>query len=130
MMKYKSINHLSERAAEMIRFRLNDDLCDVTITAGEGKIRAHKLVLAASSPYFETMFTGDFPESNQSEVTIREVDPEAMETLIEFCYTATVKIDESNVQSLLPAACLLQLAEIQVKSGNSVSRLSNNGDDV
>ena len=62
--------------------------------------------------------------------SIRDVDAEAMETLIEFCYTATVKIDERNVQSLLPAACLLQLAEVQVKSGNSMSRFSNNGDNV
>ena len=77
-----------------------------------------------------SMFTGGLSEADKAEVTIRDVDPEAMETLIEFSYTATVKIDESNVQSLLPAACLLQLAEIQVKSGNSVSRLSNNGDDV
>ena len=127
---FQSTKHLAERAAKEITLRRDGKLCDVTISVGEKKMRAHKLVLAASSPYFETMFTGDFPESNQSEVTIREVDEEAMETMIEFCYTATVNIDESNVQSLLPAACLLQLAEIQVKSGNSVSRLSNNGDDV
>ena len=114
----------------MIRFRLNDDLCDVTITAGKGKIRAHKLVLAASSPYFMSMFTGGLSEAEKTEETIRDVDAEAMETLIEFCYTATVKIDERNVQSLLPAACLLQLAEVQVKSGNSMSRFSNNGDNV
>ena len=127
---FKSFDHLAERAAKETTLRRDGKFCDVTISVGEKKIRAHKLVLAASSPYFETMFTGDFPESNQSEVTIREVDAEAMETLIEFCYTSTVKIDESNVQSLLPAACLLQLAEIEVKSGNSLSRLLNNGDYV
>ena len=37
-----------------------------------------------------------------------------MEILIEFCYTSHIVVEESNVQTLLPAACLLQLAEIQV----------------
>ena len=36
-----------------------------------------------------------------------------MELLIDFCYTSSITIEESNVQTLLPAACLLQLAEIQ-----------------
>lgn len=41
------------------------------------------------------------------------MDEAAMELLVDFCYTSTVVVEESNVQTLLPAACLLQLAEIQ-----------------
>ena len=102
----------------MVRFRLNDDLCDVTITAGEGKIRAHKLVLAASSPYFETMFTGGLYETHQSEVTIREMDEETMETLIDFCYTSSIEVDWSNVQPLIVTADILQmvLAKVSLSS--------------
>ena len=58
--------------------------------------------------------TGELAESRQTEVTIRDVDETAMEILIEFCYTSHIVVEESNVQTLLPAACLLQLAEIQV----------------
>jgi len=36
-----------------------------------------------------------------------------MEILVEFFYTASITIEEANVQTLLPAACLLQLQEIQ-----------------
>jgi kelch-like protein 20 len=42
------------------------------------------------------------------------VDETAMDILIDFCYTSNIVVEESNVQTLLPAACLLQLAEIQV----------------
>ena len=122
-MKYKSINHLSERATEMIRFRLNDDLCDVTIIAGERKIHAHKLVLAASSPYFRSMFTGSLSVVNrpQPDVTIRGVDfrgvdEEALEALISFCYTSSIELGENNVESLLSAACYLHVIEIKVSS--------------
>ena len=58
--------------------------------------------------------SGELAESRQTEVTIRDVDEMAMEILIEFCYTSHIVVEESNVQTLLPAACLLQLAEIQV----------------
>ena len=36
-----------------------------------------------------------------------------MELLIDFCYTTTITIEEENVQQLLPAACLLQMTQIQ-----------------
>lgn len=36
-----------------------------------------------------------------------------MEILIEFAYTSHIIVEESNVQVLLPAACLLHMTEIQ-----------------
>jgi kelch-like protein 20 len=59
------------------------------------------------------MFTGELAESRQTEVTIRDIDEQAMELLIDFCYTSYILVEETNVQTLLPAACLLQLQEIQ-----------------
>nr|MBE5725388.1 diablo [Cucujiformia]NVI72873.1 diablo [Cucujiformia] len=63
--------------------------------------------------YFSAMFTGELAESRQTEVTIRDIDELAMDLLIDFCYTSHIVVEESNVQMLLPAACLLQLTEIQ-----------------
>ena len=34
-------------------------------------------------------------------------------TFADFCYTAHVIVEETNVQTLLPAACILHLTEIQ-----------------
>ena len=58
--------------------------------------------------------SGELAESRQTEVTIRDIDEAAMELLIDFCYTSKITVEENNVQTLLPAACLLQLQEIQV----------------
>ena len=69
--------------------------------------------MAGSCPYFEAMFTSEMSESRMTEIDIHEITPEAMELLINFCYSAQIKIEESNVQQLLPAACLLQITEIQ-----------------
>ena len=90
--------------------RETHELCDVEIEVGARKIYAHKVILAASSPYFGAMFTGD---TSQDEVTVKDVDETAMDILIDFCYTSTIVVEKNNVKTLLPAACLLQLAEIQ-----------------
>lgn len=56
---------------------------------------------------------GELAESKQTEICIKDVDEMALQTLVDFCYTAHVVVEESNVQTLLPAACILQLNEIQ-----------------
>lgn len=71
-----------------------------------------RVILAACSPYFRAMFTGELAESRQTEVTIRDVEELAMEILIDFCYTSYIVVEESNVQTLLPAACLLQVQNV------------------
>jgi len=96
--------------------RQSHELCDVVLNVGSREpIYAHRVILSACSPYFRAMFTGELAESRQTEITIRDIDEHAMGLLIEFCYSSKIVIDETNVQTLLPAACLLQLDEIQEK---------------
>ena len=42
----------------MNRMRINGQLCDVKLKSGMVVVPAHKLVLAAVSPYFHAMFNG------------------------------------------------------------------------
>jgi kelch-like protein 20 len=132
------LSHISEKhpkitLAELNVLRRHRELCDVVLNVGSRKIFAHRVILSACSAYFRAMFTGgellelhhalattdgccpfsELEESRQTEVTIRDIDENAMELLIDFCYTSHIIVEESNVQSLLPAACLLQLSEIQ-----------------
>ncbi|VDP23895.1 unnamed protein product [Soboliphyme baturini] len=44
---------------------------------------------------------------------MQDIDENALEMLIDFCYSSTIVVEESTVQTLLPAACLLQIQEIQ-----------------
>eukprot|EP00096_Caligus_rogercresseyi_P007352 TRINITY_DN2518_c0_g2_i1.p1 TRINITY_DN2518_c0_g2~~TRINITY_DN2518_c0_g2_i1.p1 ORF type:complete len:606 (-),score=177.56 TRINITY_DN2518_c0_g2_i1:164-1981(-) len=110
---YSSEKHPRSTLGELNLIRKHQGLCDVLINVGSKRIYAHKVILAACSPYFRAMFTGELAESRQTEVTIRDVDENAMELLVDFCYTSFITVEESNVQTLLPAACLLQLQEIQ-----------------
>jgi kelch-like protein 2/3 len=59
------------------------------------------------------MFTGELAETRQRHVTIHEISPLALELLVDFAYTSRIEVTESNVQVLLPAANLLQLAAVR-----------------
>lgn len=54
---------------------------------GERRLEAHRIVLSAASDYFDAMFTNDFGEANQNEIELQGVDPDALETLVCYCYT-------------------------------------------
>ena len=65
---------------ELNLIRKRHELCDVVINVGTRKIFAHRVILAACSPYFRAMFTGELTESRQSEITIRDMDETGMAT--------------------------------------------------
>ncbi|KAK3929229.1 Actin-binding protein IPP [Frankliniella fusca] len=86
--------------------------CDVEILCGGKRIQAHRVVLAASSPYFRAMFTVELIEKQQQCVEIHAIDPDILEALIHFIYTGKVRIGQDNVQELMIAADMLQLKEV------------------
>lgn len=107
-----SDRHAKSVLENFTALRRQGELCDVVLVVGSTRINAHKIVLCASSPYFRAMFTNELAESRQAEITIKDVDENAMEILIDFCYSAKITIDEKSVQNLLPAACLLQVVPL------------------
>ncbi|CAH2300559.1 kelch 2 isoform X1 [Pelobates cultripes] len=105
--------HTRKAFKVMNELRSQNLLCDVTIVAEDVEILAHKVVLAACSPYFHAMFTGEMSESRAKRVRIKEVDGWTLKLLVDYVYTAEIKVTEENVQVLLPAAGLLQLQDVK-----------------
>jgi kelch-like protein 20 len=127
---YTSDKHPRHTLEAINVLRKHRELCDVVLIVGQKKIFAHRVILSACSPYFHAMFTGELAESRQTEVTIRDIDEVAMELLIDFCYTSSITVEESNVQTLLPAACLLHLQVSNYYNShrkNNILIHSNNG---
>ena len=83
--------------ATMNDFRLRGYLCDVTLIVGELKLPAHRVVLAATTPYFAMMFSNDFIESKTAEVTISGVEANVVASIVRCCYTGAIDIDCENV---------------------------------
>lgn len=58
----------------------------------------HKIILAAYSEFFENMFTVNLNGINEKEKILRQIEPNALELIIDFMYTAKLQINEQNVQ--------------------------------
>jgi hypothetical protein len=92
--------------------RLKNQFSDVGLIAGSTIIRAHRSVLAASSAYFNAMFTGGLVEEQQELVEIQSISENILSILVDFIYTGNVNITQDNVQELFSAADMLELNEV------------------
>ena len=90
-------------------------LCDVQLNVGNKQIAAHKLLLASAVPYFYSMFTHNLLESRQDTITLKDMDPDSVEAIVDFIYTSKIVINQTNVQILLRVSTLLQVNLIQKK---------------
>ncbi|XP_036002426.1 kelch-like protein 7 isoform X2 [Fundulus heteroclitus] len=104
---------LSGLVTSMNEMRKWDALCDVTLVVKGRRFSAHRLVLAAGSELFRLMFTTNMMESASDEVELRGVDPEIVELLMDYIYTAQISITTRNVQPLLHAASQYRIEPVQ-----------------
>ncbi|XP_073454214.1 kelch-like protein 4 isoform X1 [Aquarana catesbeiana] len=109
---FQSLNHAEQTFRKMENYLQQKQLCDVLLIAGNYKIPAHRLVLSAVSDYFAAMFTNDVREAKEEEIKMEGVDPDALKALVHYAYTGILELKEDTIESLLAAACLLQLSQV------------------
>ena len=114
--------HPTEAFIQMQQMREDNKLCDVVLEVDGCEIPAHRLVLAASSSYFYSMFVRDMLESRQERITLQGVDAEATRLLVEFAYSTNLEITTRNVQSLMTAASLFNFPAVFKATSKFLSR--------
>uniref|UniRef100_A0A4W3JMH7 Kelch-like family member 7 n=1 Tax=Callorhinchus milii TaxID=7868 RepID=A0A4W3JMH7_CALMI len=97
----------------MNNMRKQKTLCDVILVVSDRNIPAHRVVLAAASHFFSLMFTTNMLESKSYEVELKDAEPDIIELLVEFAYTARISVNSNNVQSLLDAANQYQIEPVK-----------------
>ncbi|TPP65828.1 Ring canal kelch protein [Fasciola gigantica] len=110
---YRTTDHPQKILVGLNDLRQRGQFCDVVLQAGSSRLPAHRNVLASSSQYFYAMFTGPMAEARSPCVQIQGIDENALVQLIDFIYTGEISVTEENVQTLLPAANLLQLPSVR-----------------
>lgn len=89
------------------------DSADIVTLSVQGKqYKAHKLILAARSPYFAKMFESGMLESVSNSVTITDIPPEVMDVILDFIYGKTVKIPNKLAVSLFKASDRLEIPDL------------------
>ena len=88
--------------------RRNDHFRDVILEAGSGheqaRLKAHKIVLCAASPFFYNAINSDMKEKKEGVIRLEETSKAVMEEVLEYLYTGHVDINEGNVFDLLAVA--------------------------
>ena len=97
----------------MENIRRQGKLCDVTLKVETAKFSAHRIVLAASIPYFNSMFTSDMVESNKNEIAIQGIEEHALEALVNYAYSGCITVNINTVQAILIGANFLQLKTVK-----------------
>ncbi|KAG7158080.1 Kelch-like protein 12-like [Homarus americanus] len=85
--------------------------CDVILHVARRQFQAHRCVLAACSPYFDSIFKAS--KTVKEQLTISSQDPEVFRCLLAYMYTGTVVVDKTNVAELLRLANKLLIAKLK-----------------
>ncbi|XP_077968791.1 uncharacterized protein LOC120332741 [Styela clava] len=116
-MNSKVINQARAKQSDRLmtsydRFKEKGFLCDFNINVGEKSFRVHRTVLAASSEYFESMFSSNLKEVHDGQVNMKDVDQDGIAQCVEFMYKGKADLRIENIQHILHASNLLRMVEL------------------
>ncbi|KAM9789792.1 kelch-like protein 40a [Neosynchiropus ocellatus] len=90
----------------------NDKFVDCVLKVQEKEFPCHRLVLAASSPFFKAMFLSELEESKKREIVLKDVDPSTLGMILRYLYTSDINLTEQNVQDIFMVANMYQIPSI------------------
>ena len=112
----KDINHTlktSHFVAVFERFhemKTNMEICDVCLKAGNVTFSAHRLILAANSPYFRSIFNAESSESRSQEISLpNNFRNETVRLMLEYFYSGKLRVNEEDCEEMLSLAYMLQV---------------------
>ncbi|CAN9502335.1 unnamed protein product [Ophioblennius macclurei] len=107
----RSESHHRSILAKFDRLRKSDLLCDVTFVVEDVHFKAHRALLAASSEYFSLMFT-EGRQDLQPTYQLDDMVAQTFAAVLDFIYSSQVSVEESSMQHLLAAACLMKIGDL------------------
>ncbi|EDO30828.1 predicted protein [Nematostella vectensis] len=113
-------SHENEAFSVFKELRDDGELLDVTLHVQGEEIKAHRVVLAACSPYFRAMLTTGFAETFMSTIPLHECDPVGVQSIVEYFYSKRLTITKENIEGLLSAASLFEIPSIVHECGEFI----------
>uniref|UniRef100_A0A4W3IWX6 Zinc finger and BTB domain-containing protein 43-like n=1 Tax=Callorhinchus milii TaxID=7868 RepID=A0A4W3IWX6_CALMI len=106
--------------------RMEGKLCDITIHLQGQTFRAHRAVLAASSPYFHDQVL----LKNTSRIVLPGImSPKAFESILASSYTGKLTIMSPEIVSYLTVASFLQMWHLVDKCPNGPTKFERTGEE-
>ncbi len=122
-------NHLPEMFGVLRRVRQRDCFSDVALFCGGEHFRAHKVILAAGSSFFETLLAPIPPDRSQV-LVIAGVSAKMLRLVLDFIYLGEVFIDTNSVDEFMETADKLEIRGLRRDPQDATEGSSNgNGED-
>ena len=107
--------------------RRNEHFCDVILEVGSGdhqaRLKAHKIVLCAASPFFYNALNSDMKEKKEGVIRLEEINKAVMEQVLEFVYTGrVVDVTQHNAFDLLEVAEFFVIPSLKAVSSKFISQ--------
>ncbi|XP_058122941.1 protein bric-a-brac 2-like [Anopheles ziemanni] len=95
----------------------SESFVDVTLACDGQSIKAHKMVLSACSPYFQTLF---FDNPCQHPIVImRDVSWAELKAIVEFMYKGEINVSQDQIGPLLKVAEMLKIRGLADVNGDA-----------
>lgn len=102
-------NHCYDLANHFERMYKEESMVDVTLSCGDGYIKAHKMVLSACSSYFKSIFSKFTNPYQYPVVIIKDMPFSDLRSIIEFIYRGEITVSQSRLASVLLSAEALKV---------------------
>ncbi|XP_057676602.1 zinc finger and BTB domain-containing protein 21 [Corythoichthys intestinalis] len=79
--------------------RLRGHMCDVVLIVADQRYQAHKSVLAASSEYFQSLFTR-MDDASLKVVNLDFCEPDAFEIVLNYIYSSSLFVEKSSISAI------------------------------
>ena len=100
-------------------FREDDDFADVTLACEDGQqVEAHKVILAASSPFFQKLLGRN--KHPRPLIYMRGIKFDDLLAIVDFLYRGEANVFQENLDSFLAIAEELQLKGLKGKANEKV----------
>ncbi|XP_017286598.1 zinc finger and BTB domain-containing protein 21 [Kryptolebias marmoratus] len=99
LVHYSNSSHALSLLGVLNEQRLRGHMCDVVLVVADQKYQAHKSVLAASSEYFQTLFTQMDAESLKV-VNLDFCEPDAFEIVLNYIYSSSLFVDRGSLAAI------------------------------
>ncbi|MED6251714.1 hypothetical protein ATANTOWER_001930 [Ataeniobius toweri] len=99
LVHYSNPSHALSVLGVLNEQRLRGQMCDVVLVVADQRYRAHKSVLAASSEYFQSLFTRTDGDSLRV-VNLDFCEPDAFEIVLNYIYSSSLFVDKGSLAAI------------------------------
>ena len=92
-------NHISSLSCSLSTLFNSSSLCDSTLLCEDGQVEAHKVILAATSSFFSSVF--QLNHHNHPLIYLRGVTLHHLQPLLQFVYGGRTQVAEEDLESFL-----------------------------